>query len=315
MPMTYTCPNDCGATAGDPTSMLEHARSEHGSTLSLAALPAPSFESQYEARHGERGSRTIGCRRCASDMRKVDGVWRHTADDSLACLDPETMKPYPNSNPKENSTMTSDTMTKPRATKPSSRPQRAWFSSLSSDEKATARAHVDSITEDGSVPVSEAWARVFAAYEAAALPPAEAKPAKTNERVSRLNAAKAERRAVKEAEAAGAPRPATPTLDSMEGEQLSSRPKAAPAVKAETKRAVARAEGKALRWFVDGKPVNAPHDRLAGVSRVTARKGGERLSTDALRALLVANGIAEPDSSAWSFTLPNGVTIRTEVGA
>lgn len=318
-PMTYACPcfatDRCAETTSDPTSMLEHARAAHNLTMfGIGDLPDPIFVSQFEARHGEEAVRVISCRRCARDMHRVEGVWRHTADDSLACLDPESMKPYPN-NPKENSTMSATTATKLRASKPGSEVQRKWFFTLTAEQKAEVRERVAALAFTEGLSMAEAWTTVYS-YPAVARPEMavpETKP--VNERVARLNAAKAERRAVKEAEAAGQPRPATPVLDSLEGEQLSSRPKAAPAVKAETKRAVARAEGKALRWFVDGKPVNPPHDRLAGVSRATGRKGGERLSTDALRALLVANGIAEPDSSAWSFTLPNGVVLSTELPA
>lgn len=307
--MTYECPLGCAATTTDPTSMLEHASTEHGTQLSVAALPAPTFISQFEARHGVRPTAIIGCRSCARDTHRIDGQWRHCDDETLACLNPETMKPY---QPQGETAMSTATTVKP--TKPGREVERKWFFTLDADEKAAARESVALLVTNEGLSVSQAWTVV---YDAAHAEPEQAEPAaaKPNTRVERLAAAKAERAAVKEAEAAGEPKPATPVLDEMATEKLGGRPKASPAVKASTKKAVARATGDALEWFIDGKQVNAPHDRLSGVSRVTGRKGGERISTEALRALLVENGIADPDNSVWSFTLGNGVTISTAKGS
>lgn len=41
--------------------------------------------------------RTLGCRACNKDMtcqEDGDGRWYHDHDGSLACVDPETLRPY-----------------------------------------------------------------------------------------------------------------------------------------------------------------------------------------------------------------------------
>lgn len=64
-----------------------------------------------------------------------------------------------------------------------------------------------------------------------------------------------------------------------------------------------------LQYLVAGQPVAEAHNRLSGIARASARKGGTRLSAAELRAMLQAAGIADPDGSPWEFTLPNGVAI------
>lgn len=73
--------------------------------------------------------------------------------------------------------------------------------------------------------------------------------------------------------------------------------------------AAAPAPSAPLVFTVNGRPVIPVHNRLSGISRATAMKGGTRLSTDALRQLMAEAGIADPDHTAWEFTLPNGVVI------
>lgn len=90
--------------------------------------------------------------------------------------------------------------------------------------------------------------------------------------------------------------------------------KAAPA-KAATTPKTPKAPRPALQYFIDDKAVAAAHNRLAGVSRATGRNKGTRISTADLRALLQKNGIADPDGTAWKFTLPNGVVLEVRPAA
>lgn len=89
------------------------------------------------------------------------------------------------------------------------------------------------------------------------------------------------------------------------------KPKAkAPAKKASAPKAKPASEAKPeLQFFVNDKPAIPAHNSLAGISRASGFKGGKRLPTSELRALLVKSGIAEPDRTPWEFTLPNGVVI------
>lgn len=104
-------------------------------------------------------------------------------------------------------------------------------------------------------------------------------------------------------------KPPTPNLDLVNAGDAGKTP--GEAKKASGNKRAAKKDRQPLFFLVDGEPVNPAFNNLAGISRVTGRKGGKRLSTAELRKLLVKEGIADPDDSVWTFKLPNGVTLKT----
>lgn len=129
-------------------------------------------------------------------------------------------------------------------------------------------------------------------------------------RAERVALASKERRALKEWEKGGGKgrRPKTPNLDSIEkGEKTASKAKGdkAPSTR-----------GTTVRFMVNGAPMPDSQNKLSSVAWYhTKGVGGEdvvRISAADLRAMIVAEGVADPSNTAgWSFTLANGKVIDT----
>lgn len=324
--MTYECER-CPTTTGDPTSMIEHARTDHGlTTFAVSDLRSPIFVSQYEAQKGVRPSAVICCRSCARDTQLVDGQWRHCDDDTLACLNPDTLKPY---NPKESTDMSPATATKPRL-RPSKAAHRAVFSNLDADARSAARALVSKLVDDEGVSLVDAWTVALdltpptdvldaIADTSAAIVDAlngdtsalqdvvDAVTAKqaASSRVERIKLAKAERAAVKAAEAAGEPRPATPNLDALEAGEPAS-----------TKSSSTASKPKAVtgtQYVGNGKVKRGLSSIAYDFTKGCTSPDSPRMSVTELRAWLAAEGVTEPDTTTWERTLPNGITIGVTV--
>lgn len=59
-------------------------------------------------------------------------------------------------------------------------------------------------------------------------------------------------------------------------------------------------------FCVDGKPVGESQNKLSSISRVTATAEAPRWPAPQFRAWLGEQGIAEPNHTEWTATLPNG---------
>lgn len=97
MPFTYPCAvADCDESRPTANDLIEHAADDHGFRLRRRDIPAGTFVSQVAAQGGTVYSRPIACRRCANPTHRTDTdpIWRHVADDTPACVDPDTMRPY-----------------------------------------------------------------------------------------------------------------------------------------------------------------------------------------------------------------------------
>jgi hypothetical protein len=108
------------------------------------------------------------------------------------------------------------------------------------------------------------------------------------------------------------PRPETPNLDAMNAEY-------AAGVTAKGRRATVKGSSKArqapaqpIQFTKNGHPMNRSNNSLSSLAwQGTAKIGGpevKRISTDQLRAMLIAAGV-DLTSTSWTFQLPNGVTI------
>jgi hypothetical protein len=126
-------------------------------------------------------------------------------------------------------------------------------------------------------------------------------------KVDRIRAAKPEYAALKAWDAAGAKgkRPATPNLDVIHGRGV------APTTTTEKKQTKVAAT---VRFFHDAKPMPDSQNKLSSVAyyHTKAIKGTTpRVSTDDLRAILTKAGVADPEHTEWTHTLPNGVVLST----
>lgn len=184
------------------------------------------------------GTISIYCRRCAKDCSKrTDGAWRHDADGSPACVNPDTLG--------------APTEQRPRWSHPMNPTQPTQeVTPMSSAPAMNRKQALAFLAEQGIKGVSKLT-----------LPALQAKVAEQ----------------WVEPEAEKAPKATTATAG--------------------------------LRYLIDGVAVAEVHNRLSGVSRATGMKGGQRISTDALRALLAKQGIANADTEPFTATLPNGVVL------
>lgn len=109
--------------------------------------------------------------------------------------------------------------------------------------------------------------------------------------------------------------PATPNLDLINGETITPTRKARGTRKAGAAKATAKA-GPAVRLYHDGKPMPDSQNKLSSVAYYHTKdvaKGKPRVGTDDLRAILAKAGIADPEHTAWSHTLANGVVLSSVV--
>lgn len=70
------------------------------------------------------------------------------------------------------------------------------------------------------------------------------------------------------------------------------------------------------RFFRNGRPFGDFGNKLGTVAYQTTGgvvDGRERISTGELEALLIAAGIESPRTTAWSYTLPNGVLLEARI--
>lgn len=103
------------------------------------------------------------------------------------------------------------------------------------------------------------------------------------------------------------PRPATPNLDATNVRHETQ------AVIKSTSSRTRPATDAPMQFYKDSQPMAPSKNKLRdlawhatkNISHITP----ERITTDALRALLTDAGITEPDSTKWALVLPNGVTI------
>lgn len=129
-----------------------------------------------------------------------------------------------------------------------------------------------------------------------------------SDRIARLNAAKAEAKAVKAWEKGGSKgeRPSTANLDAIESRSKAAKP--VNLAELQPKRAKV-----AMTYFRDGKPMSRASNKFSCLAyQCTKGVGGDevaRISTSDLVALLAKAGIEDPAHTTWTHTLPNGVTI------
>lgn len=103
--------------------------------------------------------------------------------------------------------------------------------------------------------------------------------------------------------------PATPNLDKINGENTAPAPRKRSARSTST---TPKATGPAVRLAHNGKPMPDSQNKLSSVAYYHTKDvepGKPRVSTDALRAILAKAGIADPEHSAWSHELANGVVL------
>lgn len=196
---------------------------------------------------------------------------------------------------------------------------------------ADVRTALDSLVDAGAltVKVAGSGARNYKPVKGKVVPPAEATTATDDEweasattppapvvepstdKVERVKLAKAEAAALKDWQRQGenGPRPSTSNLDAIAAK--------APTTKATTKaKGTGQPRGTTVQFVVDGKAMPASQNKLSSVAWYhTKGIGGDdvaRIGGDALRQLLVAEGIADPSNTAgWSVVLPNGKTLNT----
>lgn len=280
MPLTYCC-ELCEHTASSPLAHIEHAAG-HGLTLTRRDVPRPTFTTQVEAQGGRQFLRPIACRSCGRDTARseADPIFHHCDDGTVACVDPDTLRPYPSSTqPKEKPEMT--------RIRPTTNEMRDWYGTLSDEQRTAVRASVSALVEQGTAQ-GEAWAKARAEHAA---PPAPVfDPVPHDQPAVRTDAGLDVFVADLESAAAQLKQP-DPTP-----EPAAKRPR--------------RSGPQLVSFWLDGKPRRNLSD-LAYDATGGMVPDAPRMTAAQFREYLTEQGIAEPAASAWTLTLPNGKTVST----
>lgn len=275
----YDCPH-CEHTDSARVRLVDHVRTVHDPTFRLDAAVAVDVDAQ-------RQWTRIACRTCARDTERtdIDPIFRHVDDRTPACVDPDTLTPYP--------TQTGENpMTSTVRIRPTTAALRDWYSSLSDEQRTAARAHVVTLIDDGETTQGAAWVIVRDAHDLAASPVFDRIVHPTvdvpGERVC------AEHNVVIHPDEIGC------------GECA---PTAVSDATAPAERTRGRQPALVSYWMGD-KPKRNLSD-LAYDATGGLVDDAPRMTAAQFRDYLTSKGIDAPESTAWSLDLPNGKTVRT----